>query len=81
MKLGRCSIMNAELWAILKGLELAWEKGYKMVEMEVDSLMDVKKILRDKDTINIHSSLIRAIQEFLKRDWTIQINHVYRESE
>ncbi|GAU14607.1 hypothetical protein TSUD_96710 [Trifolium subterraneum] len=30
---GECSVMVAKLWGALKGLKLAWERGYKKVEL------------------------------------------------
>lgn len=34
---GIFSSLRAELWAVKVGLELAWEKGFRRVLLEVDS--------------------------------------------
>ncbi|XP_061354128.1 uncharacterized protein LOC133298795 [Gastrolobium bilobum] len=38
-KLGFCSSFKAELWGILRGLEMAWSKGYRKIILESDSLL------------------------------------------
>ncbi|KAH9776498.1 proline transporter 2 [Citrus sinensis] len=38
MKLGSCSIMEAELWGLYQGLKLAWEHGFRLLQVEVDNL-------------------------------------------
>ncbi|KAK5811266.1 hypothetical protein PVK06_026593 [Gossypium arboreum] len=35
-------VTRAELWALLDGLEVAWQVGYKKVEIESDSLKAIK---------------------------------------
>ena len=32
MNIGKCSVMNAELWGIFQGLSLAWDQGYSLQE-------------------------------------------------
>ena len=44
LQLGRDHILNAELYAILTGLKLAWSQGYRKVIVESDSLLAVNKI-------------------------------------
>lgn len=36
-KLGACSIVQAELWAIYHGVCLAWRRGFKQLHIESDS--------------------------------------------
>ncbi|MCH88076.1 hypothetical protein A2U01_0008957 [Trifolium medium] len=36
--------MVAELWGAFEGLKLAWEKGYKLVELQMDA-KDIDKVL------------------------------------
>ncbi|KZV47102.1 ribonuclease H protein-like, partial [Dorcoceras hygrometricum] len=40
--IGRCSIEEAELWAVYKGLQVAWETGLKKIQLEVDSETVIK---------------------------------------
>nr|WMB96745.1 hypothetical protein [Solanum melongena] len=43
-KIGIASILEAELWGILQGLKLCWNKGFRTLEVETDSAIAVKKI-------------------------------------
>jgi hypothetical protein len=42
--LGECRVMVAELWGAFEGLKLAWERGYKKVELQLDAQNVVKVI-------------------------------------
>lgn len=33
-KVGFCSVLEAELWGIVEGLRLAWNLGFRRVEVE-----------------------------------------------
>ena len=37
VKLGTCSIEEAEMWALIYGLRLAWEEGIRFLVAELDS--------------------------------------------
>ncbi|XVE92022.1 hypothetical protein REPUB_Repub01dG0061500 [Reevesia pubescens] len=53
-KFGTGHISKAEIYAIYTGLLLAWEQGYRMVMVESDSLIAIRKIqqpLRDLDPL------------------------------
>ncbi|TKY68446.1 putative ribonuclease H protein [Spatholobus suberectus] len=39
-----CSITDAELWSIFYGIQLAWNRGYRMIPVETDSLAAVNLI-------------------------------------
>ncbi|GAU49448.1 hypothetical protein TSUD_137920 [Trifolium subterraneum] len=45
--LGTCSGLVAELWVALEGLKLAWKKGYKRVELQIDDKDIVKAINKE----------------------------------
>lgn len=44
MNHGICGVIAAELWAIIKGLELCWDLGFTKVVVETDSLLAAKTI-------------------------------------
>ncbi|KAL6194707.1 hypothetical protein ACLB2K_035784 [Fragaria x ananassa] len=44
-KLGIGQVLEAELWGLLKGMEMAWQHGCNSLEVEVDSLVAVKLVL------------------------------------
>ncbi|XVF29674.1 hypothetical protein REPUB_Repub15cG0142300 [Reevesia pubescens] len=79
-RIGICEVLSAELWSILQGLKLAWDRGFRKVELETDSLLASKQIhvpIRKQDS---NGRLVAAIQELLCRDWYCQVVHIYREA-
>ena len=56
-KLGTCSVLVAELWAILHGLRLAWEKGVRKLTVETDSLVTLKGIKNRHHANNKHNTI------------------------
>lgn len=77
---GDSSAYIAELWGVYEGLQLAKQKGFSHVELQVDS-----KIVADglnSGSIGSSSgwSLIRRIRSLISEDWNIKIVHIYRES-
>ncbi|KAE8698724.1 hypothetical protein F3Y22_tig00110597pilonHSYRG00708 [Hibiscus syriacus] len=75
--IGRCSILHAELWAIMDGLSLAWESGARSFEIEVDSSEAVRILnCSPKDH---EPSIVRRIRHLLKRQWRVRIYCISRE--
>ena len=72
--------MRAELFAIYFGLYLAWERRYENVVIELDSLLVDNKIASPLQPNDHLFQVIRACQEFLKRNWRCQIVRTFREA-
>ncbi|CAL1380813.1 unnamed protein product [Linum trigynum] len=77
--LGSCTITRAELKGAVEGLKIAWEKGYRKVEVNLDSNTAVSILKEKGDTSSNHGLLALQAKELLSRSWTVNINHVYRE--
>ncbi|KAL8162024.1 hypothetical protein V2J09_013513, partial [Rumex salicifolius] len=77
--LGSCSVPMAELWGILSGLRLAWERGYRRVCLNTDSQLAVLLLNKPVDQCHPLSSLLISVASFLRRDWEIQFRHIFRE--
>ena len=77
--IGRCSSLQAELLALIDGLELAWNEGHMFVKVEVDCLLALNLLKQEGKQVNVFSSFIRQILSLFGRDWQIEIQHVYRE--
>lgn len=60
--LSPCSVAEAELWAILKGLKLAKERGYDRIQVETDSLVALRLIQMDCSPLHPSFNLIREIK-------------------
>jgi ribonuclease HI len=77
--LGDCSIESAELWGAWEGLELAWNLGFKQVELRMDALNVVKMLNREKVVTSFGWNLCKRIWRLVELDWEVQIRHTYRE--
>ena len=70
----------AELWGVYYGLVVAWEKGIRRLEVEVDSKVVVESLTIGIGDTHPLSFLVRLCHGFLSRDWLVRIVHVYREA-
>ncbi|KAK9912978.1 hypothetical protein M0R45_036807 [Rubus argutus] len=77
--LGSGQVLEAELWGLIKGMDLAWNCGYRSLEIEMDSLVAVHLVLSPIDNSHPLFSLVVNCQELLERDWRVILTHVYRE--
>ncbi|KAJ8758607.1 hypothetical protein K2173_000328 [Erythroxylum novogranatense] len=78
--IGVATSFMTELWAIKVGLLMAWEKGYRRVRLQVDSLTIVSMLKTGKSTRSLNSALFRDIYGLLRRDWQVEMQHIYREA-
>ncbi|EEF50177.1 conserved hypothetical protein [Ricinus communis] len=58
-----CSALEAECWGVLNGLKLAWELGYKHVELECDSTEVIAAISGNSSLVGNFQSLAVQIRE------------------
>ena len=70
-------IFLAEAWAIYHGFMLCWNKGYRRVELESNSLVAVRKIHNVHSSDGPHMGIILAIQELLDRDWNCSVGYIH----
>jgi ribonuclease HI len=78
--IGICSSVNAELWAVYVGLQLAWDRGFRKVDLESDSKVVVGLINGDSVRVDRNYNIIMQIKGMLGRDWEVTTYHVYREA-
>ncbi|CAN1794997.1 Putative ribonuclease H protein At1g65750 [Linum perenne] len=76
---GRSSIMRAELRAAAVGLSMAWDLGFRQVNLQLDSLAALAAIRGSSDTGGRHGHIIHMIRDLCSRDWTVNLTHTYRE--
>ena len=80
LNIGICSAPLAELWGVYYGLCIAWDHGFRRLELEVDS-ESVVGFLRTKiNDSHPMSFLVRLCYGFISKDWIVKISHVYREA-
>ncbi|XP_073051702.1 uncharacterized protein [Primulina eburnea] len=77
--IGWCSIEEAELWEVCKGLELAWNSGYKKISLGIDSQIVVKWLKKEETPRSCVVNLIATCLGLLARNWKVRVNHIYRE--
>ncbi|KAK9011773.1 hypothetical protein V6N11_039855 [Hibiscus sabdariffa] len=70
--------LNAELWSILVGLQLAFSMGFSRVQVQSDSSAAIRLIL-DPMAANSVSSLVRRISSLQNLPWSLRFLWVPRE--
>ncbi|XP_061350094.1 uncharacterized protein LOC133295304 [Gastrolobium bilobum] len=77
--LGSGTVLHAELWACLVGLELAWGRGFRQVWLEGDSLSAQQLITNGCHHDYPAANLVNRIRNLMQRDWQIYMSHIHRE--
>ena len=78
---GRCTCTRAELTAVLKGLQVAWQEGYKKVQVDVDSEVVVRTLAGAIPDHSPFIHIVRRCKELMRREgWVVNISHCYREA-
>ncbi|XP_037495760.1 uncharacterized protein LOC119370866 [Jatropha curcas] len=77
---GSCSVLNAELWAMLEGLYLAKGQGVSHLLIECDNTVAVQLVQGQTQSSGVVQKLVLLIQNILNSDSQCQVVHVYREA-
>ncbi|KAF2287568.1 hypothetical protein GH714_001338 [Hevea brasiliensis] len=78
-ELGYCNSITAELPAVVHGLSLAWELGYRRVCVEIDYKASLE-LIRGKVISNVrYVNLLSQCKALLAREWQISWAHCFRE--
>ena len=74
-------MLEAELWGICEGLRLAWDSGFRLLEVESDSLGAVNLINNNRGNLNVGHGrgILRMILSCLQKDWLVKVSHTFRE--
>lgn len=78
-KLGVWDSFRAEIWAIVHGLELAWNKGFKFLIVESDSHALISALTSVDNTKDGFCKLSRRVGSLQKHDWQLKFKHNFRE--
>jgi ribonuclease HI len=73
------SILFAELMAILHGLQICWESGYRRISCFSDSLQAVNLIWDGVSAHHRFANEVVSIRQLLDRNWEIVVEHTLRE--
>ncbi|XP_021826059.1 uncharacterized protein LOC110766949 [Prunus avium] len=79
VNLGIGSVLEAELWGIFWGLSLAWDSGFRTVEVESDSKVAVTLINTLTSSTHPFFSIINCCKLKMGADWNCSVRHIFRE--
>ena len=71
----------AELAAVRQGLGMTWNKGYKLLHLELDSKVVLSWLTNQN--MNYPTNLLPLIcdcRNLLHQEWEVHVHHVYREA-
>lgn len=79
MLTGISDILIIEAKAILEGLKLARDRGFRQTKIECDNTMPIDGLRND---LVAESSIgeVRLIHEWRKKDWQIKFHHIPRDN-
>ena len=60
-------------------LKIAWEKDYKRLILEMDSLLVINMIIKKHKQVNKYLSLLMDIFRLLDLQWDVRVQHTLRE--
>ncbi|RYR56983.1 hypothetical protein Ahy_A05g022722 [Arachis hypogaea] len=79
--LGRgCSIMQSELWGIIKGLEIATANEFYPVIIESDSDMAINFVKHGCPAQHSCATLLEDIAILVKKNFQVRWNHILRKA-
>ena len=78
--LGDCNEVEAEFWAAIHGLRLAWNMGHKLIMLEVDSLLLYNWLKEAGEGTHRYRNLLEECRRWISADWQVQIQHTFREA-
>lgn len=81
LKMGIVTNNMAKLEAVRQGLLLAWQLGFRFIQLELDSTV-VLSWLTDKTSSYppYVMSLIYDCRSLMEQDWEVQAHHIYHEA-
>ncbi|CAN1195125.1 Putative ribonuclease H protein At1g65750 [Linum perenne] len=80
MNLGVCTITRAEIRGAIAGLAMAWEYGFRRVELQLDSQVAISLLTSSQVPEHQHAAEVLHFQNLCRRDWIVNIRHIFREA-
>ena len=78
-RLGSSKIEEEKSWALLQGLKMVRENEARQLIIELDSLTVYRWITGLEEINNYLTNIIQECKDYINKDWSISIKHVYRE--
>lgn len=76
--MGISSVFMSELWALYDGLVLAWNQGFRRLEVVSDN-SDIIRSITGRSKFRQANRLFQSIMELINRDWRVTFSHGTRE--
>ena len=77
--LGVGSVLSAELWGILIGIQIAWNRGIRKLWIESDSLIAVNLVRKGCLPSHQYHNLVCSIRSYMDKQWHLRVTHTHRE--
>ncbi|GAU44764.1 hypothetical protein TSUD_246570 [Trifolium subterraneum] len=78
-KIGSCDALQAEMWGMYIGMNLARRQGITHLQVESDSKMLVDMVTGNCNVNENIPTLIKCIRSLKNMNWHVQFNHKWRE--
>lgn len=75
---GTSEVFLAELLTVIRGLALAWSRGFKKNICTSDCLL-VVQALDGSRSLNLHASYLAEAKSLIHQDWEVKLQHRNRE--
>ncbi|XP_016702055.1 uncharacterized protein [Gossypium hirsutum] len=72
-------IFNIEVKAVLEGLKLAWDRGFRQIEVESDNSFLINVLQNDLAVVSSIDE-IRLILDWYSKDWQVKFRYIQRDS-
>ena len=80
LNMGIASNNIAKLGVVHQGLILAWNLGFRFINLEIDSMTVLSQLTTNKDISPDAIPLISNCKNLMERDWTVQVYHIFHEA-
>ncbi|KAL2928203.1 hypothetical protein RDABS01_033951, partial [Bienertia sinuspersici] len=78
---GLCTAMKAELLALLKGLQMAWNMEVRFLDVRMDNAACTQIFNKQTGHFGANLHIVKQCQQIISNSrWTVVISHCYREA-
>lgn len=78
--LGVCSVLQVELWGILRGIRMAWESRFRNIIIESDSQVAIALVEDGCPSLHPYFVLVTQIRSFMSFLGNLKWRHILREA-
>ena len=70
----------AKLGAVRQGLILVWDLGFKLIHLEINSMIILSWLTTNNDISPNAILLLCDCKNLMERDWTVQVCHIFHKA-